>query len=180
MKSTSQYPLVSTIAAIVVFLSSMLFADNGDAKYSKSLDKIDIPAAVSAAFQKAYPRAKVTGADRELKDGKVFYEIESIDGKVERNILYTAEGVTFEIEEGIELGKLLTVVKTGVEKEYPRCKIEKAEKIVRGEIVEYELLIASGQNRIELVTDASGHVIRLIKTITVTEDNDEDGEDQED
>jgi hypothetical protein len=61
----------------------------------------DLPAAVSEAFTKAYPKAVSTGADKEAEKGKTFYEIESLDGTMKRDLLYTPEGKAAEIEEAL-------------------------------------------------------------------------------
>ena len=176
MKSMCRLSRIAAAGVLIAVMSAALSAENDSAKNSKAFNQKDLSALVSAAFQKAYPHAKITGANKEVKDGKTFYEIESIDGKVERNLLYTPDGVIYEIEEGIETGKLPALVKTCAQTEYPKGKIEKSEKIMRGETVEFELLIASGDKRIELVVDASGKIVRS----TVVANGDDDKEDKQD
>ena len=57
---------------------------------SQPVAKKDLPAPVLAAFQKAYPTAKLKACSSEQRDGKTCYELESKDGKTERDLIYAA------------------------------------------------------------------------------------------
>src|SRR5512140_1895314 len=72
----------------------------------KKITEKDLPAAVKSAFHKSYPHATIKGLAKETENGKTYYEIESIDGKLHRDLLYTPEGDAYEIEETISPGKL--------------------------------------------------------------------------
>ena len=57
-----------------------------------------LPRAVRAAFQQTYPKATMTGAATEVEDGKTIYEVESIDGTINRDLLFTEKGEVYERE----------------------------------------------------------------------------------
>ncbi len=55
----------------------------------RKLDKKDLPKEVFNSFQKSYPNATIKGASMENEEGKIYYEIESVDGKqTQRFTLY--------------------------------------------------------------------------------------------
>lgn len=180
MKSYFRLPTIVAAGTLIVSLCTFLSAETLGAKISKKLDLKDVPAVVSTAFQKAYPNAKFKSAEMEAKNGKTYYEIESTEGKVERNFLYTPEGVVYEIEEEIGVNDLPAAVKVSVVKEYTKSKIEKSEKITRGATVEFELLISSLGKQIELVVDGAGHIVRATNLTNDEEENDDDSNEQED
>jgi hypothetical protein len=163
--------------AVIVFLAmaaNVMAADS--AKKSsptkeKKLTKEQIPAVVLTAFQKAYPKAVIKGAGQETKDSVTCIEIESVDGAVKRDIQYTIDGKVVEIEESIDTKALPDAALNSIAKEYPKGKIEKAERITQGDKIQYEVIVAVGKDRTEIVFDASG---KTIKTETSKEDEDQD------
>jgi hypothetical protein len=72
----------------------------------KKLTKKELPSAVLSAFQKSYPKASIKGIAEEKKEGKTYYEIESLDGKTSRDLLYLADGSVAEIEESMATADL--------------------------------------------------------------------------
>jgi hypothetical protein len=88
------------------------------------------------------------------------YEIESQDGKIRRDIIYSTEGIVLEIEERIPPVNLPDPVKQTIKKEYPKGKIKSSERLTRGISVEYEVVIKRGKETFEVVFDTSGKVLR--------------------
>ena len=123
---------------------------------SKPVAKKDLPAPVLAAFQKAYPTAKLKACSSEQKDGKTCYELETKDGKTERDLIYAADGSVMEIEEGLAPANLPEAVKKAVADQYPKAAIKKAEKLTKGGEVSYEVVVKNGKKTVELVFDAEG------------------------
>jgi hypothetical protein len=120
------------------------------------LKKKQVPSAVIAAFQSAYPNATIRGYGRETENGKVFYEIESLEGQTTRDVLYLADGTVAEIEEGIAVSDLPADAAKGLRAKYPGAVITSAEKITRGDITEYEAHARVGKRRVSMEFDASG------------------------
>jgi Putative beta-lactamase-inhibitor-like, PepSY-like len=123
----------------------------------------NLPPAVLAAFQKAYPKAVIKGASKEKEGDKIYYEIESVDGKAKRDILYSADGNVQEIEELIATNDLPDAVTKNLKQDYPEGKILRAEKLTEGPAVKYEVIVESGKAKSEIVLDAGGKVLKTEK-----------------
>jgi hypothetical protein len=120
----------------------------------------DLPAAVTAAFQQIYPKATITGAATEMEDGKSMYEVESKDGTINRDLLFTEKGEVYEIEESMSPESLPTDIKSALQKQFTKYKLIKAEKITHGAKVEYELKVKSHKKTYAVVLDSSAKIVR--------------------
>src|SRR2546422_1513851 len=85
---------------VLVGLAISLFALSAAAQEKKITAK-QVPAAVITAFKNSYPNATIRGYAWEKEHGKVFYEIESLEGTTHRDVLYNPDGTVAEIEESI-------------------------------------------------------------------------------
>ena len=139
----------------------------------------DLPAAVTAAFQKAYPNAKIKGTSKEVENGKTLYEVESVDGKINRDLLYAADGTCTEIEEAVPLKALPDAVSKSLKKEYPKGKVLKSEKLTKGDTIQYELVIQSGKEKHEVVFDGTGKVVKDTKVVPKAKGGKEEKEENE-
>lgn len=153
-----QNPRALVMVCAALFLSTMfsLSAFTQEKKISKK----DLPQAVLSAFEKAYPKAAIKGLSQEVENGKTYYEIESVDGKTTRDLLYLADGSVTEIEEGVSVAELPPPVKATLLKEYPKGRVLKAEKTTKGTTVAYEMKVSSGKINAELVIDPTGKVVK--------------------
>ena len=165
------------LGVLVVLLSGLSFdaarADEGDKDGA-----VTAPEAVMNAFHKAYPKATIKDVSMEDKDGKSYFEIESMDGGMERNILYLADGTVFEIEEEIAVADLPKAISATIKTAFVGSTAKKAERLSRGEVREYEVMLTGGDKRLEVLFDANGKV----KSQKPVSDDDEsaDGEDEAD
>ena len=119
-----------------------------------------LPPAVLSAFKTAYPRAVIKGASKETEKGVTYYEVESIDGKMNRDLLYTAEGKAVEIEEAVVPGALPAAVTQALAKAYPGYKILKAEDMMKDGRKLFELQIQVKDKKIGVTIDPAGKIIR--------------------
>ena len=133
--------------------------------------KKDMPSAVMSAFHLQYPDAVIKAASKEVEDSTTYYEIESIDGKTRRTVLYSGDGKLTEIEEVISSKQLPDSARALIAKDYPKGDVEKAEKVTRGNVTTYEVKIENGNENIEAVFDFAGKIISSEK-ITDEEDSD--------
>jgi hypothetical protein len=138
----------------------------------KKLKPKQLPAAVLSAFQKTYPAAKIKGASSEVENGKTVYEVVSLDGTINRDLLYSEDGSVVEIEETIPLKAVPVEVTNALKVETGKGKVQKAEKLTKGGIVQYEFVISSGKNKREILIDLSG---KILKTTKMKADEREDG-----
>ena len=153
---------MKSVLGYIVVLALIACACNVDSAYAQKKGKFtakDLPAAVSAAFQKAYPKAKILGASTETEKGVKYYEIESKDGSMRRDLLYTQDGKVYEIEETMAPGELPETVKAALLKELPNAKILKAEKTTRESAVEYELAVAVKGKKYSISIDPAGKIL---------------------
>ena len=126
---------------------------------AEEVKKEDVPRAVVSAFEKSYPHATVKSYEREERGGKTCYEIESIDGRTKRDILYNDSSSALEIEESIEIKQLPEKVHQSFENKYSQGKILSAEKVTQGDVITYELIVQIGKRKIEMEIDPSGKVL---------------------
>lgn len=142
-----------TLAFVVIsgFASSVLGQE-------QKISAKTVPSAVINAFKSSYPNAIIKGFAREKENGKVFYEIESKDGDVGRDVLYNPDGSVAEIEETIAVGDLPAAIRESMNSKYPNVVITKAEKTIQGEKVGYEVVARKGKKRFSVEFDADGNV----------------------
>ena len=79
-----------------------------------------LPAAVSAAFKQAYPKATIKNVSEE--DGN--FEVESMDGPQRRDLIYKPDGTVVEYEEFIDAKDVPAAVMTAIKARYPKATIE--------------------------------------------------------
>jgi hypothetical protein len=125
----------------------------------KTIPTKDLPQTVHAAFAKAYPKAVINGVSTEKVNGKTVYEIESTDGAVRRDVQYSSDGSTIEIEESLPTAQLPVAVRKTVDQAHPHATILKAERIVKGSTSTYEVLVESGHVRHEMEISGSGKLV---------------------
>jgi hypothetical protein len=154
MKSIKMFSRFALIAGAVSLLSISAAAQE------KKITAKQVPAAVISAFKSSYPNATIRGYAREKEDGKVFYEIESLEGTMHRDVLYNADGTVAEVEESIAVTDLPAGAQQAIKQKYPRGVIILAEKTTVGDTVGYEVSLRNGRKRIAMEFDASG----LVKT----------------
>lgn len=130
----------------------------------------NLPPAVLTAFQKAYPKATIKDVDKETDSTAVLYEIESVDSGVKRTVIYKADGTLNEVEEEISPAGLPKAVRQTIEKNYPKGKLEKVEKVTKGVVMTFEALIVTGETHTEVVFDSTG---KVIKSEEIAADEDE-------
>lgn len=145
--------------SLALFVVLYLFGPLTTLAQEKKIARKDVPAAVLSAFEKSYPKATPKGFSKESEKGKTYYEIESVEGRTTRDILYLADGTVAEVEEGVSASDLPASVKTSVIKKYPEGKIVRAEKTTRNSSVTYEVRIRSGKSSYELAVDPSGKIV---------------------
>jgi len=174
MNSITVTRLIMSICMLFIISQSMTMADE------KKISKKEIPAAVLSAFQAKYPNAIIKGQALETENGINYYEIESVDGKINRDLLYTADGKIREIEETMDINSLPAKLKKTLEKEYPSGKIIKAEKVTRDSTITYDFQIKVGEKTMGVTLNASGKILKAKKEDTEKEENEDEEEEEED
>jgi uncharacterized membrane protein YkoI len=156
MKNTGRFLMI--VCALTLILSGIAVAQ--DKPKTAAIDLKILPPAVLQAFKTAYPNAVITGASKETEKGVTLYEVESVDGKLNRDLLYTADGKATEIEETIAPENLPAPVKQTLAKEYPGAKVLKAEILTKDGAKLFELSIQVKDKKMEVTIDPQGKIVK--------------------
>ena len=97
------------------------------------------PAAVSAAFNKAYPTATIKNVSAEKEDGKVQYEVESMDGTTRRDVIYLPDGTLVVEETAIDAAAVPAPVMAAFTARYPKATVTLYERLTKPSGVSYEM-----------------------------------------
>lgn len=122
------------------------------------ISRRDVPPAVLSAFNKDYPNAKVLEWEKEIHGGRLYYEAETVDGKVARDIMYSPDGSTAQVEEKVAPRDLPQAVTDAVKQQYPNATIRSANKVTHLGVTEYALSM-SGASPSKLVLSSDGTVV---------------------
>ena len=144
--------------AAALILACACLAPSAHAGERKLTEK-QVPAAVLAAFRKAYPAASIRGLAKETGHGRTTFEIESEDGQVRRDLSYLGDGTLAEIEETVSANDLPAPVAAALDTKFHGAKVVKAEKDTRGGVITYELRISEGHHAREVVFAVDGKVL---------------------
>jgi hypothetical protein len=166
--------MIANIVLVLVLLvgATVVAGAQGEQKIKAK----NLPAAVTAAFQKAYPNAKIKGTSKEVENGKTMYEVESVDGKTNRDLLYNEDGTCEEIEETLPVKALPSEVADAMKKNFPKGKVLKSEKLTKGETIQYEMVIKSGKEQHEVVFDTKGAIVKDTKKAPKAKEGKEENE----
>jgi hypothetical protein len=162
---------VALFAASLVVLCTGLNSTAGE----KSISKKDLPAQVLEAFEKAYPKAEIEEVCIISVEGASYYEIECEDGKVERDVVYFADGRLFQVEVEIDPATLPASVKSAVERQFPGCKIKEASRITRGAVELFEVEGKTANDQFEVLVGPDGKIEKSDEGA----DDDDQGEGEE-
>ena len=157
MKSAKLKISFIVMVTLAFFAVSNLFAQE------KRVKEKDIPSTVTKAFHSEYPAAKIIGTSTEVEKGVTYFEIESMDGKVRRDLLYTKTGKVEEIEEVLTAATIPDFVKKSIEKKFKDVEYKKGEKNMRNSVTKYELIIEASELKYEVVCDAHGKITKTKK-----------------
>jgi len=147
-----------SLAFLFIFTATVLVGGGALAKDQK-IKKDEVPEAISKAFARAYPFAKVKGYVREDRAGKVYYEVVCRVGNLRLEMVYSGEGDLYEIEQVISLKAVPKAVLKAARKAHPKAKVKMAEKLTRGERTLYELYLKEGKKGFEIVLDPAGTLV---------------------
>lgn len=117
----------------------------------------DVPPIVLAAFDKTYSTAKVLEWEKEIHGGKLYYEAETVEGKVSRNVLYAPDGTLVQVAEKTAAADVPAPIVQAVKRQYPNASIRAAYKVTHADVVEYGLSLSGGGPK-KLVVNADGTI----------------------
>lgn len=150
---------MNMLARIALIVAAVALFSFSAVAQEKKITAREVPAAVITAFKNSYPNATIRGYAREKEHGKVFYEIESREGTMSRDVLYNADGTVAEIEESMPATDLPADAQQAIKQKYPKAVIRLAEKTTAGDKITYEVSLRQGKRRMSMEFNASGKVI---------------------
>ena len=120
----------------------------------------DLPAAVKAALAKDKPSgATFRGFEREVINGKVYFEVQMTVAGKGREILYRPDGSILEVERETTIDEIPAPARDAIKKAMGDGALRKVDVITRGERVMYEgeLLIKGQKSQVRV--DAKGRPV---------------------
>ena len=166
----ANYPMKRTqkLVQLVVSASLILGLSAWSLAQEKRIPRRALPAPVLAAFTEAYPRAAIKRCFQETDKGQTVYEIESVEGKTRRDIIYAADGKLILAEETLAVSEMPPAVMVALDRKFPGAKILRAEKVTKGAVVGYEFQIEPKtprrrlpRMRTEVVFDSMGNELKM-------------------
>ena len=154
MNKSINKPLI--ISFLITFF--LMFGNSSYAQHKKYTGK-DMPGAVIQSFNNTYPDAQAVGYDIEKEHGNKYYEIESKEGSIKRDILFKEDGTIQEVEESMSVSDLPPDAVNSIESKYPGGKITNAETITKGSETFYEVIVKTKKKKYEVQVKADGMII---------------------
>ncbi len=143
-------------------LVALLWAANAFAG-EKVIARAEVPQPVIDAVQKRFPNGKLVRFERESEEGKVAYEVGVEEGTRKMDVDVTPDGHLVAIEEQVQPGAVPEAVRKAVAtSKWNKLKVRRAEKVLefdaagREQPTTWELALAGGGKRVELVYDEAG------------------------
>lgn len=155
MKYTQRLVQLVVLASLILGLSASSLTQE------RRISRKSVPAAVLAAFTKAYPKAMIKWCSKETSKGQTVYEIVSLEGKARRDIIFSADGALILAEESMDVSEMPPGVKAALDKKFPGAKILRSEKVTKGSVVGYEFQIKHNRKTTEVVFDSMGNELKM-------------------
>ncbi|WP_192384965.1 hypothetical protein [Mesorhizobium silamurunense] len=119
-----------------------------------------VPSVVRDMFHKDFPDAKVKACAQEVENGKLVFEIASVEGTMTRDVLYHRSGKVIVVEESIPMEAVPQPVRAAVDTKFAGGKIKLAEKLMRDGKVSYEFQIRYKGKNVQPVFDPDGKEVK--------------------
>ncbi|MGH8014588.1 MAG: hypothetical protein ACREBV_00155 [Candidatus Zixiibacteriota bacterium] len=167
------------ISLFIIVLAGLLAAVVLVAEEVQEEKEIKVPDKIITAFQKSFPGVVVRGYDKEVVDGKAHFEIETQVDKLEKTFVYLEDATLLQIEEEIMTKSLPEIIVASLNKAHPKSELDEADKITRGSVIEYEVVIEVDKKEMELLVAADGKILSVAE-LDDNDENDDDDEEEDD
>jgi len=145
----------SVVCSGLLFIS-LAFAGDDETKVQFK----DLPLAVQkAAKQEESKGVTVRGYNKEIGNGKTFYEVETrVNGRT-RDILLDESGAVVEVEQQVAISNIPASAVEGLKKEAGGAHIMQVESVTKRDKVTYEAVILKNGKRKEIAVRSDGSAI---------------------
>ena len=137
------------IIALALFVFSAFAAEH-------KITKNQVPSAVLQSFTKTFPNAKAESYATETKNGKTYYEIESKEGTISRDLLFEPNGKLVEMEEMIPYDSLPAAVQDSIKTKYGKNSFVSAERITKNNQITYGVVLKINNKKMEKTFNPDG------------------------
>ena len=128
----------------------------------KHISRKDLPPAVEKALASQPKDARYILFEREVEDGKTFYEVKLKTGGRARTLLFEPDGTLFEVEQEVPFESLPPAVKAGLSKQAGDRKMGLVLTITkRGKLVSYAAFVTRGKAKSEVRVSPEGRPVPL-------------------
>lgn len=142
---------------MIPILLLSLFAE----KVVTFIDRKELPAAVEKALLKDMPKgATMKAFEKEVVDGKVFFEVQMIVNGKGYEIVYQPNGKIEAIEQEASLKEMPAAVAKAIEKAAEGGKLVKVDIITEGKRKTYEGEIERGGKKTNFLFDGNGKAVK--------------------
>ncbi len=118
-----------------------------------------VPKPVMDAVKKKFPGAEIKQAEKEVEKDKTTYEIGLKHEGHNVDVSLKPDGTILEIEKEIAVKDLPAAVTKAINAKYAGAKIDKAEEIIEGDEVEYEVIVTTADKKMrEIVLEPNGKI----------------------
>jgi Putative beta-lactamase-inhibitor-like, PepSY-like len=154
----------------------VIFDGNGKLLQATEVPKItelketELPEAIKAVLKEKYSSAKVVSVKKVVRISATTYEVKIKDTKGTVELLFDAAGKLLNssqngsLEMPILAANLLPEITTFLKTKYPTFAVTSAKKIVKNNVVSYEVTIKDPSATVELKFDAKGVMTAISKT----------------
>jgi len=168
------------LAGAVLLLAIMVLAPQAVYAKEEAAAKVELPDAVVAAVNAAFPNAKIEKVKLEDENGVKVYEVELEQGETEIEIEIAPDGTIIEIETEIKMADVPEAAAKAIQAAAEGAKIEEVKKVEkRAEIkkvesgtaivalatpiITYEAELETGDQEGEIEVAADGAVVEALK-----------------
>jgi uncharacterized membrane protein YkoI len=123
----------------------------------------EVPKAVIDAVKAKFPGAKIEKAEKEVEDGKTYYELSlELNDDEDLEVKAKPDGTIVEIEKEIKAEDLPAAVTAALKDKYPGAKIKEAEEVTKGTTVSYEVqIVTADKKKLEVTLDKNGNILEV-------------------
>lgn len=116
----------------------------------------DLPDAVQRTAREQSKGLRVRGYSKETENGKTFYEVQTKDAGMSKDILLDAGGAVVEVEQMLEMSSVPGPVMEKLRRKAGAGKLVSVESVTKGSSMSYEAVVSKNGKRQEIAVDANG------------------------
>jgi uncharacterized membrane protein YkoI len=143
-----------------LFMAMLLMCGAHPALAMEKIEVNELPKGASDALKAKFPKAEITEAEMEMRDGRKIYEIKLLDGKTEVSVSIFGDGKITEIEKQLDPKNLPKAIAEAIEAKFPKSTVTEAREVTLNDQTTFEVsLTAANGKKFELSLDPAGKIL---------------------